>query len=115
MPIDSDSAAAILQQLGNRTRLDIVRLLVRAGPDGLAVGEIQRHLAIPASTLSHHIARLRGVELVAQRRAGTSLYCAINYALMDELVGFVTDECCAGTTGADVGVSGDGGADCDAA
>jgi len=108
MPIDSDSAAAILQQLGSRTRLDIVRLLVRAGPDGLAVGEIQQHLGIPASTLSHHIARLRGVGLVAQRRAGTSLFCAMHYTLMDELLGFITAECCAG--GGD-----DRSNDCDAA
>ena len=98
MELDIDQAAAILRQLGNRTRLEIVRLLVRAGPDGIPVGEIQAHLQIPGSTLSHHITRLRGVCLVEQRRAGTTLYCSMNYALMDGLVGFVTHECCVGTT-----------------
>ncbi len=49
-------AARCLEKLGNPTRLEVFRLLVKAGPDGLAVGEIQEHLSIPPSTLSHHLA-----------------------------------------------------------
>lgn len=98
MELNTDQAAAILQQLGNSTRLHIVRLLVRAGSEGMSVGDIQAHLDIPASTLSHHISKLRGVQLVEQCRAGTTLYCGMNYTLMDELVGFITHECCIGST-----------------
>lgn len=56
--MDTDTAARLLSELGAPTRLAVVRLLVRAGPDGLVVGESQRLLEVPASTLSHHIAHL---------------------------------------------------------
>ncbi len=100
--IDVDTAALLLGELGNTTRLKIVRLLVRAGPDGLSVGEIQRTLGVPASTLSHHIAHLRGVELVSQTREGTVLRCCVDYARIDTIVEFLTDECCVGSS-ADAG------------
>lgn len=91
-----DDAAELLQQLGNVTRLGIVRLLVQAGPEGLAVGEIQSRLQVAASTLSHHLSRLRGVGLVTQRRDGTTLYCSLQYGRLDQVVTFLTDECCKG-------------------
>ena len=59
-----DQAAKCLEKLGNPTRLEIVRLLVRAGEEGLSVGEIQEHLDIPASTLSHHVAHLANAGLI---------------------------------------------------
>lgn len=93
---DIDQAADLLQQLGNRTRLEIVRLLVRAGPSGLAVGEVQAHVGVPSSTLSHHLARLREVGLITQRRSGTTLYCTVDYPRLDGLLAFLTDECCQG-------------------
>ena len=68
--MDRNHAARCLEKLGNPTRLEIFRLLVRAGAKGLAVGELQAHLNIPASTLSHHVAQLVNVGLVAQERQG---------------------------------------------
>lgn len=91
----AEDAAEKLEALGSTARLSIFRLLVRAGPDGLPVGTIQRRLDMPASTLSHHLHRLVNVGLVTQERAGTSLICRANYAAMDDLLTFMTEECCA--------------------
>ena len=87
-------AAAQLESLGNPTRLSIYRLLVKAGPVGLPVGEIQRRLGVPASTLSHHLANLVQNDLVAQVREGRVLRCMPNFERMGELLKFLTDECC---------------------
>ncbi len=98
MTLDVTKTAGLLQQMGNSTRLEIVRLLVRAGPAGMPVGDIQTHLAIPASTLSHHIAKLCGVGLVRQSRESTTLYCCVDYSVIDGLIAFLSDECCIGNT-----------------
>lgn len=90
-----DTAANILAKIGNPTRLKIVRLLVRAGNDGLPVGQIQKKLGIPGSTLTHHIGHLKNAGLVSQRREQATLYCTVDYALIRELVDYLTDECCA--------------------
>ena len=95
MMIDYDTAATLLSQLGNQTRLKIVRELVRAGRTGMPVGEIQKRLGTPHSTLSHHINHLRGVGLVRQEREGTVLRCFIDYSKIDSIVKFLTEECCA--------------------
>lgn len=94
--MDLNHAARCLEKLGNPTRLEIFRLLVRAGEQGLAVGELQAHLGIPASTLSHHVAQLVNVGLVSQEREGRVLRCLPNYALMGALTRYLTDECCRG-------------------
>lgn len=86
--------AAQLESLGNPTRLSIYRLLVKAGPTGLPVGEIQRRLGVPASTLSHHLANLVQNDLVAQVREGRVLRCMPNFERMGELLTFLTNECC---------------------
>lgn len=93
-------AARTLEKLGNPTRLEIFRLLVRAGPGGLAVGALQDHLGIPASTLSHHLAQLVNVGLVRQEREGRVLHCTPNFTLMSDLVDFLMDECCRGVADA---------------
>lgn len=95
MTLNIDKTATLLQQMGNKTRLEIVRLLVRAGSGGMPVGDIQLQLDIPGSTLSHHIAKLRGVGLVIQSRMSTTLYCSIDYAVIDGIISFLSDECCA--------------------
>lgn len=89
-------AARCLEKLGNPTRLEIFRLLVRAGPAGLAVGEIQEHLGIPGSTLSHHLSHLINAGLVRQEREGRVLRCTPNFHLINEVIRFLTEECCAG-------------------
>ncbi len=94
--MELNQAARCLEKLGNPTRLMIYRLLVRAGPDGMAVGEVQAHLGIPGSTLSHHIGQLVGAGLVHQDREGRVLRCTPNFEMMDDLLGFLTEECCRG-------------------
>ena len=85
-----------LAGLGNPTRLQIFRLLVKVGHGGLPVGAIQSELGVPASTLSHHLRHLVSVGLVSQERNGVTLICRANYEVMQELIGFLTAECCAG-------------------
>ncbi len=89
-----EKAAAQLEALGNPTRLKLYRTLVRAGLEGLPVGSIQEKLAIPGSTLSHHLKRLVDTDLVTQERQATTLICRANYPAMDNLVDFLVDECC---------------------
>ena len=97
MTLDLDTAALLLDELGNQTRLRIVRLLVRAGDDGRTVGDIQREIGIPASTLSHHLSHLRSAGIVWQEREGTVLHCFVDFEMISELVSFLTAECCLDT------------------
>lgn len=89
-----ETAAKRCAELGNVTRLSIFRLLVRAGKNGLPVGDIQRALDIPASTLSHHINRLVQVELIHQRRESRVLHCEPQFEAVQELASFLLSECC---------------------
>jgi ArsR family transcriptional regulator, arsenate/arsenite/antimonite-responsive transcriptional repressor len=90
-----EKAARQLEALGNPTRLRVYRALVRAGDAGLSVGRLQSKLGIAASTLSHHLHRLILTGLVTQERQVTTLICRANYPMMDSLIGFLVDECCA--------------------
>jgi ArsR family transcriptional regulator len=84
-----------LEALGNPTRLALYRALVRAGHAGAPVGRLQEEIGIPASTLSHHLAKLCACGLVGQTREGTVLRCRANFEVMNALVGFLVNECCA--------------------
>ena len=90
-----DDAAARMEALGNPTRLQIYRALVRAGEAGLPVGKLQTKLDLAASTLSHHLKTLIVVDLVTQDRQQTTLICRANYEVMNGLVDFLASECCA--------------------
>lgn len=90
-----EKAASQLEALGNPTRLQLYRTLVRAGEEGLPVGRVQEKLDIPASTLSHHLKRLVDTGLVSQERQATTLICRANYPAMQSLIGYLADECCA--------------------
>ncbi|MFQ5785559.1 MAG: ArsR/SmtB family transcription factor [Alphaproteobacteria bacterium] len=94
--MDIEETARCLQKLGHPTRLEIVRLLMRAGPEGLPVGEVQRRLGIPASTLSHHLLQLVSAGIARQKREGRVLRCTLDFALLDALVAMLAEECCAG-------------------
>lgn len=96
MTLELDTAASSLESLGNPLRLSIYRLLVRAGPEGLPVGRIQEALDIPGSTLSHHLAQLVSHDMIEQRREGRTLRCIPNFARMNALIEFLTEECCTG-------------------
>lgn len=89
-----DTAAARLSELGHATRLEIYRILVKAGQAGLPVSAIQDKLSIPGSTLSHHISRLVRVGLVSQVREGRVLRCNAQYTELNELIAFLSEECC---------------------
>jgi len=88
-------AAAQLEALGNPTRLKIYRTLVRVGDSGIPVGTLQDRIGAAPSTLSHHLQKLLQVKLVTQERRATTLICRANYPVMQELIGFLVDECCA--------------------
>jgi len=93
--MDGESAAAALESLGNTTRLEIYRSLVRAGRGGRSVGDLRERVRIPGSTLSHHLARLVTTGLVTQQREGRVLRCTANFQTMQELIDFLASECCA--------------------
>ena len=97
---DNAAIATALAALGHHTRLAIYRLLVRAGDDGLNVGEIGSHLGCPASTMAHHLSTLVDVGLVTQERQGRQIVNRADFNAMRRIVGFLTDECCAGVEGA---------------
>lgn len=86
--------ADMLAAMGAEPRLRIVRLLLTAHPDGLTVGEIQVELAIPASTLSHHLEKLKNEDLVKVKREGTFLWYSANTEVLQELLTFLYAECC---------------------
>ena len=92
----NDHVAHCLEALGNPTRLSIFRLLVQAGKAGAAVGELQRAMSIPGSTLSHHISKLVRVGLVSQERQSRTLICRANYDVMGLVIEFLTENCCKG-------------------
>lgn len=89
-----EHAARQMEALGNPTRLQVYRTLVRAGDSGMPVGRLQEKIGIAASTLSHHLHRLILTGLVTQERQSTTLICRANYPAMDALIGFLADECC---------------------
>ena len=93
-----DSYANALAALGHEARLCIVRLLVRAGNDGLTVGEIVAGTGLPASTLAHHLRTLVSSGLVVQERDGREITSRIDYAATQQMIGFLTSECCTGVT-----------------
>jgi ArsR family transcriptional regulator, arsenate/arsenite/antimonite-responsive transcriptional repressor len=93
--MDIEIAAKRLAELGNATRLEIVRLLVRSGRGGLAIGEIQARLAIPASTLAFHLRGLVVAGLVEQERNGRVVHCRPNFAVINDTLAFVKENCCA--------------------
>jgi ArsR family transcriptional regulator, arsenate/arsenite/antimonite-responsive transcriptional repressor len=85
-----------LAALAQSTRLEIYRLLVREGPDGLAATAIAEKLGIPNATLSFHIKGLTQAGLVQARQEGRFIYYAAHYPSMNALVGYLTENCCSG-------------------
>ena len=96
--MDLKTAANALLELGHPTRLSVYRELVRAGHDGLPVGVLQKRLGIPPSTLSHHISALMSAGLISQERQSRTLFCRPCYTQLEQLMAFLTEECCAGSS-----------------
>ncbi len=85
-----------LAALAQENRLDVFRLLVQAGPGGMAAGHIADKLGLVSATLSFHLAQLKHAGLVTVRRNGRSLIYAADYARMNGLIDFLTENCCGG-------------------
>ncbi len=94
--MDEKIAAQTLSALGNEKRLEVFRLLIQAGHDGLNISDIQVRLSMPASTLSHHIAALAKTDLVSQQKHGREVICTANYETMETVFAFMTEQCCVG-------------------
>jgi ArsR family transcriptional regulator, arsenate/arsenite/antimonite-responsive transcriptional repressor len=89
-------AVAILAALAQDNRLDVFRLLVEAGPDGMPAGHIGASLRLPPNALTFHLDRLREAGLVTSRRDGRSMIYAAKFEAMNSLVSYLTDHCCQG-------------------
>ena len=93
--IDTQKTVQALAALAQETRLDIFRLLVQAGPTGLAAGEIGAELKLAPATLSFHLKELSRAGLITARQDGRYIYYSANFVQMGALVGFLTENCCA--------------------
>src|SRR5271155_1467337 len=89
---------AALSALAQENRLDAYRLLVQAGPEGLAAGEVATSLGVSPNTLTFHFDRLREAGLIAVRRDGRSMIYAAQFDTMNALLGYLTENCCGGVT-----------------
>lgn len=94
--MEKDAAVTALGALAQDSRLDVFRMLVRAGPDGMAAGEVAEALKLAPNTLTFHFDRLRMAELITVRRAGRSMIYTAQYGTMNRLLGFLTENCCQG-------------------
>lgn len=94
--MDTSSAVQKLGALAQETRLAIFRLLVEAGPEGMNAGAIAETVGIPPATLSFHVAQLTRAGLVAARQESRFIYYSTNFAAMDDLIAYLTDNCCQG-------------------
>ena len=94
--MDAKLVVEALAALAQETRLAVFRLLVETGPAGRAAGDIGEHLGIPANTLSFHLKTLTQAGLLLPRQEGRFIYYAASYPAMDDLLAFLTDNCCNG-------------------
>lgn len=94
--MDSEIVTRALGALAQEHRLAAYRLLVQAGPDGLAAGALADALGLPPSSMSFHLAQLGHAGLIHQRREGRSIIYSADFAAMTGLIGYLTDNCCAG-------------------
>lgn len=90
------TAVATLAALAQDNRLDVFRLLVEAGPEGMPAGHIANSLKLQPNALTFHLDRLREVDLVSVRRDGRSMIYSARYEAMNALVAYLTDNCCEG-------------------
>jgi ArsR family transcriptional regulator, arsenate/arsenite/antimonite-responsive transcriptional repressor len=94
--MEKESAIAALAALAQENRLDAFRLLVQAGPEGMAAGEVAAALNVPANTLSFHFDRLRNAGLVKVQRRSRSLIYSARYETVNALLAYLTENCCQG-------------------
>ena len=88
-------AALGFAAIGSEARLDVLRALVRAGEDGLTIGDVRERTGIPASTLAHHLKFLAGANLITQEKIGRSVMNRAAYPTLEALAQYILQECCA--------------------
>ena len=94
--MEKTDVVSALAALAQDNRLDVFRLLVQAGPDGMPAGAVAEALALAPNTLTFHFDRLRIAGLVTARREGRSIIYAAQFAQMNTLIAFLTENCCGG-------------------
>ena len=99
----SKKAVAALAALAQDTRLAVYRLLVQQGPSGMAAGEIAAALGLPPATLSFHLKELAHAGLVRARQEGRFVFYSADFAAMNALLGYLSENCCAADAGSDTG------------
>ena len=95
--MNNPTAVSALNALSHETRLAAYRALVQAGPEGLPVGELRDKLELPAATLTAHLNVLRAAGLAIDQREGRVIRVRADYARMNALLAYLTENCCAGT------------------
>ena len=101
--MNNKDAVASLAALAQESRLSVYRLLVKRGPEGFAAGELAERLKIPGPTLSFHLRALSQAGLVTTRKESRFIFYGANFARMNDLVGYLTENCC--SLGSDCGTS----------
>jgi DNA-binding transcriptional ArsR family regulator len=99
----SPEAVAALAALAHEHRLAVYRMLVEAGPEGLPAGEIAARLKLAPSSLTFHLQSLQRAGLISHQRISRQLIYAADFTAMDDLVGYLTENCCAGSASTDCG------------
>jgi ArsR family transcriptional regulator len=94
--MDNAAAVKIFASIAQESRLGLFRLLVQAGPQGLSAGSIAETLGLPSSTLSFHLKELAHTGLIQSRQAGRFIFYSADFATMNALIGFLTENCCGG-------------------
>src|SRR3954469_19728688 len=97
--MEKAKAITALAALAQDNRLDVYRLLVRAGPDGISAGQVASELGLAPNTLTFHFDRLRNAGLITVRRAGRSMIYAAHFDVMNALLGYLRENCCQGVSG----------------
>lgn len=96
--MESNTAVTVLSALAQETRLSIFRFLVKNGAKGIAVGQMGEQLGIPPATLSFHLKELSHAGLLQSEQKGRFIYYTANFAAMGQLLAYLTENCCAGSS-----------------
>ena len=97
--MEKQVAITVLAALAQETRLDVFRLLVQAGTEGLPAGSIAETLGVPPATLSFHLKELKSCGVVDCQREGRTLSYSPSFSMMNDLISFLTENCCSGGAG----------------
>lgn len=92
--METSDAVEIFSALGHAARLSVVRALLKAGPDGIAAGDLSEAIDVPPSTLSHHLSTIEATGLIRARRDGRHIRYNVDAGAMQALISFLVDDCC---------------------